>query len=131
MQTAEGQFGKQTESKAAICNITVIYKELTDNLQPLGQYVFPFEITLPNWLPPSTMLSNEANRCNMQIRYEARAQVSPLSGSDEWANETEGVSKLRGSKSFFLCSEHNQVFPTVNLRQELKLEIGGVWGFGN
>lgn len=56
-------------------------------------------------------------------------QLAPVDKSDEWANEGERVSKLRGSKSFFLCTEEKH-FPQVDLKQELKLEIGGVFGMG-
>lgn len=62
---AEGGNGKQVESKVEICNIPVVYKEVFDGVQAQGQYAFPFEITLPAWLPPSTMLSNEEDRVNM------------------------------------------------------------------
>lgn len=90
-------------SKVEICNIPVIYKEVFDGVQAVGQHAYPFEIQLPAWLPPSTMLSNDEDRVNMQTRYEVRTQLVPEDKSEEWANEAERVSKLRGSKSFFVC----------------------------
>jgi len=61
------------ESSVEICNMTVDYKEVFDFQQLAGQHTFPFEVQLPDWLPPSTLISNVPDCATMQIRYEIRA----------------------------------------------------------
>ena len=53
--------------------MTVDYKEVFDFQQLAGQHTFPFEVQLPDWLPPSTLISNVPDCATMQIRYEIRA----------------------------------------------------------
>jgi hypothetical protein len=72
----------------------------------------------------------------MQTRYEIRAQWVPLTGDDEsdqgfWADfPLKKVSKLRCAKSIFLSKAPCE-FPVLDFKQEIKMEIGGVFGLGS
>lgn len=46
------------ESKTDICFIKIDFKEVFDDTQQKGQFTFPFEIQLPDWLPASMLLTN-------------------------------------------------------------------------
>ena len=116
------------DSKVEICNIVLELKEVFDNVQLPGQYTFPFEVMLPDWLPASMLITNVSDRMRSQVRYEVRAQWIPTE-NDGWADEAKITSKLRCKRSCFF-SRAPQEFPVVDFQKELKMEIGGVFGLG-
>lgn len=74
------------------------------------------------------MLGTKLQSANAQIRYELRAQLTPAN-TDGWVNKLQTVSKVRAAKSIFV-NNVKDTYPKLSLRQELKLEIGGVMGLG-
>ena len=45
-------------SKFDICSITFKLRDTNDEVQPAGQYYYPFELVIPDWLPASMMLTS-------------------------------------------------------------------------
>ena len=53
-----------------------------------GQYSFPFQIQLPDWLPGSMILAVEKECARIGVEYALVAQLVPLPGQVEfWADE--------------------------------------------
>jgi hypothetical protein len=75
------------------------------------------------------MLASQQEQVNAQVRYELRAWLHPVN-DDGWANKETGISKFRASRSFILCN-FKEEYPKIDFRHELKLEIGGMMGFGS
>lgn len=68
------QVSQQPQSfTVTICEIPIQYKPIDDNRQEIGQFIYPFELTIPDWLPSSTILGSKQQSANAQIRYELRA----------------------------------------------------------
>jgi len=43
-----------------------------------GDFSFPFQMQLPEWLPASVIYTGDKHSAKMQIRYFLHAQFSPL-----------------------------------------------------
>lgn len=124
---------KQTNYRAKQIILEAPYEleKIPNELMPEGQYAWPFEITLPAWLPPSTVISANLKNTFLQVRYEIRAQFVPVEQGD-WAryqNEMDAVSTLRCQRMFFVNFEKRVDFPVFNERRELNVQVGGIKGF--
>ena len=124
---------KQTNyrCKQIIIDAPFELEKIPTELVEEGQYAWPFEITLPAWLPPSTVISANLKSTFLHVRYEVRAQFVPVE-QDDWAryqNENEAVSKLRCSRMLFVNFDKTQDFPEFNDRRELNVSVGGIKGF--
>ncbi len=47
----------------------------------------------------------------------------------DWADKDKEISMIRGARSIFINAAPHE-YPNLNFSQELKLEIGGVFGLG-
>ena len=115
-----------------IVNISFKVKDTNYDVQPAGQYWYPFEMIVPDWLPTSTMLYTDKDSAFFQVRYELRAYFEPVHTKD-WAvnlSSATRVSLFRGQRSLFI-SQPVKEFPPLKLTAQLEDVIGGVWGMGS
>ena len=71
----------------------------------IGQYVFPFEIELPPWLPASLYMADSENNAIMKIKYMLVTQVEgneTLSPPQPYMNS---FSRFRHERVFMVSNE--------------------------
>lgn len=59
-QGVQTRFAAQYE----IIKFSFHVKDTVDEMQPAGQYCYPFELIIPDWLPTSTIFSAEKDNTN-------------------------------------------------------------------
>jgi hypothetical protein len=73
-QGVQTRFSAQYE----IIKLSFHVKDTNDEVQPAGQYWYPFELVIPDWLPTSTIFCSEKDHTQFQIRYELQAHFEPV-----------------------------------------------------
>ena len=95
-----------------------------------GQYAFPFEIELPDWLPASIGCAENNNAVLMQIKYMLIAQIEGITHLHYYRRrdvKTLTNSYLRHERYIIVRREQERV-PVLNIEKTLKLKVGGFAG---
>ena len=103
----------------------------THEIQP-GQYAFPFEIELPDWLPASTGVAENQNAMLMQIKYMLIAQIEGITALHYYKRRN--VKPLYNSfirhERYIIIRREETRDPLLNIQKTLDLKVGGFLGVG-
>ena len=114
--------------KEEVCNLVWSISKCPNDCAPAGQYTFPFQITLPEWLPGSFLLNVKKESALAQIKYFLVADFVPINDTD-WANDDKMISSYSSSIPIQIVKPLMTI-PECNLKQSMRREIGGFLGIG-
>jgi hypothetical protein len=92
-----------------------------------GHHAFPFNLTLPEWLPSS--VTHKTDSSCLCVSYFLTAQLDPRA-VDMFASRRTGLSLSRDERIIFIYQEITPEYP-LDLRLVLRANIGGLLGFGS
>ena len=96
----------------------------------VGQYAFPFEIELPDWLPATSALADNEHSVLMQVKYQLIAQVEGEVNHLYMQPLSMGISKFRFERAINIHRREARV-PLYGLRNSLKVDVGGFIGLAS
>lgn len=96
-----------------------------------GQYAFPFEIELPDWLPVSAGIAENQHGILMQVKYMLIAQIEGLPQLNilkrPSPKKTLYHSIFRHERPFIVLREQTRQ-PLTQIEKTLTLKVGGFIG---
>jgi len=93
-----------------------------------GQYCFPFELDVPEWLPASTMCYEKKNSTTLVVRYAVVAQLTPVYAKDYIEDPTQGISNFRSERVLIVYNDLMRSRPNQNYNLTFKMtqKVGGM-----
>ena len=100
-----------------------------------GQYTYPFQIYLPEWLPESCHLQMARDE-QFFVEYLVRAQFTTQDKSDflidpRFPGKFTEISKFRGWRRFFVYAPQNKPHHQIYFEKKITHKAGGLMGIGS